>query len=385
MTQTLAYPSYSKRRPVIVCQGDSLTDPVGLQPGYTRWTEELRRRLEAGGKSAVVRNIAQTGARTDDGGVTGGSGKQMLNRFAPFGVDVLRPTIPDIAILWGGANDVRSVSALSQSAGVASATVASHGWATGMLADVYGATPSGYNVSGVSLTSANANTLTFAVDSGLSTPAGGSPVIRLQTRRNLRAMVKWLKFGCRGCYRSQADLPAGGANGDRYVVLNDTSSTGGQAALTGQAATISGAATAGDPTVWEYRNGRTGELGWGRIAVAGTPYDAARGCNRIVIMGQHYLNWSSGGDALASPYALWDASTGIRAEQSAAAAAEGVVYGDLYAYLRQRIVDGKDVQGDYAWHYANSDVHFSQYGASLVADYLMGLIAVQDGWLGALA
>lgn len=377
------------RRPVplranIVCQGDSLTDPVGLLPAYARWTEGLQRRLEAAGASATVRNIGQSGARTDDGGTTGGTGKQMLCRFMPFGLDTLHPIIPEIAILWGGTNDWRSISSLTSAGAVATATVAAHAWTTGMLADVIGATPAGYNVEGVSITNGGTNTITFPVPSGMASPATGTITLRLQTKRNLRAMIKWLRFGCIGAYRSQADLPAAGLPGDRYVVLYDTSSTGGAEAQSGQAATVAGSVAADDPTVWEYRNGKAGAAGWGRIAKVGTAYDPDRGCDRVVVVGNHYLNYSSGGDTLSTPVAVYDDVTGIRAQQAAAAAAEGVVFADLYTFLKARIQAGLDVQGDYAWHFANSNIHLNAYGNDLVAECLYQVVAGQSGWIDAL-
>lgn len=384
MSQRKQVPPPSPLRANIVCQGDSLTDPAGLVPAFARWTEGLQKRLEAAGASVVVRNIAQSGARTDDGGTTGGSGKQMLYRFMPFGPDALRPIKPDIAILWGGTNDWRSVSSLTSSGTTATATVTGHGWSTGMLADVLGATPSGYNVEGVSLTSTNANTLTFPVASGLSSPATGTITLRLQTQRNLRAMIKWVRFGCIGAYRSEADLPASGQPGDRYVVLYDTSSTGGVAAGSGQTTTVTGSVSSDDPTVWEYRNGRAGVAGWGRIAKVGTAYDSARGCNRIIVVGNHYLNYSSGGDTVGTPLAVYDDVSGIRSQQAAAATAEGVVFANLYNFLKARIQAGTDTQGDYAWHYADSNIHLNAYGNDLVAELLYQTIAAQSGWVSAL-
>lgn len=369
----------------IVCQGDSLTDPAGLVPASVRWTESLQLRLEAAGASVAVRNIGQSGARTDDGGTTGGTGKQMLYRFMPFGLDGLHPVIPDVAILWGGTNDWRSISSLTSSGSTATATVSAHAWSTGMLADVLGATPSGYNVEGVSITNGGASTITFTVPAGMASPATGTITLRLQTKRNLRAMVKWVRFGCIGAYRSQTDLPAAGLPGDRYVVLYDTSSTGGAAAQSQQTATVTGSVASDDPTVWEYRNGKSGVAGWGRIAKVGTAYDSARGCNRIVIVGNHYLNYSSGGDQLATPLAVYDDVTGIRSQQAAAATAEGVVFANLYDFLKSRIEAGTDTQGDYAWHYADGNVHLNAYGNNLVAEHLYQTIAAQSGWVSALS
>ncbi len=153
-------------------------------------------------------------------------------------------------------------------------------------------------------------------------------------------MIKWLRFGCMGSVRSQTSLPASGQPADRYVVLYDTSATGGRAALSGQMATIPG--TVAEPTVWEFRTGAAGEAGWGRIAVGATP---PTHCQKVMILSQHYLNYSAGGDTLATPYPTFDDVTGIRSKQIAAASAEGAVYVDQYNYFRSLITSGVETQG----------------------------------------
>ena len=69
--------------------------------------------------------------------------------------------------------NARSVSALSQSAGLATVVSTAHGFKTGDIVKIAGATSTGYNVA-ASVTVIDANTFTYLVNSALSTPAAGS-------------------------------------------------------------------------------------------------------------------------------------------------------------------------------------------------------------------
>lgn len=69
--------------------------------------------------------------------------------------------------------NARSVSTLSQTAGLATAVSAAHGFRTGDIVKIAGAVPAGYNVA-ASVTVVNANTFTFAVDSALASSATGT-------------------------------------------------------------------------------------------------------------------------------------------------------------------------------------------------------------------
>lgn len=66
-----------------------------------------------------------------------------------------------------------SVSSLTQSGGVATATATAHGFADGDPVTIAGATPSGYN-GDVNIKYVDANTFTYSVSSALSTPATGT-------------------------------------------------------------------------------------------------------------------------------------------------------------------------------------------------------------------
>lgn len=219
----------------------------------------------------------------------------------------------------------------------------------------------------------------------------GNSISTSATTQNLQAMIKAVKFGVAatsgaGYVAGQANLPASIAPGTRYVVLSDTDSTGGAVAASGQTPTISGAVSADSAgntqAVWESRNGQAGVLGWGRVAVASTLPDQ---CSRIIILSMHYLNFSSGGDTLSADYATYNATTGVRVAQVAAAAAEGVVYADQHAFFKSRIQAGIDAQGSFTWHYADSNQHLNVYGNELIAQFLLSTIQAQPGWLAALS
>lgn len=71
------------------------------------------------------------------------------------------------------AQSTKSVTALSQAAGVATATVTAHGYADGDPIVIAGATPSGFNGT-FNISYVDANTFTYLCDSTLSSPATGT-------------------------------------------------------------------------------------------------------------------------------------------------------------------------------------------------------------------
>lgn len=101
------------------------------------------------------------------------------------------------------------------------------------------------------------------------------------------------------------------------------------------------------------------------------------GCNNVIIIGQHLLNYASGGDISGGVPVLDSACTyaAIIAAQKAASIAGGAEYCDLYNYLRARIIAGTDVAGSYSWHVATGDIHMNAYGATLVANAVLETIA----------
>lgn len=211
---------------------------------------------------------------------------------------------------------------------------------------------------------------------GVNDPGAG--LTQAQTQRNIESMCQALKHNAPYFVADETLLPAGEIPGRRYVVLTDGSATGGVAEWPGQAARIGGAG-GGAVTVWENRNGLAGVAGWGRVAVAATPASA---CSRVAVVSAHYLNWATGGDTLATPYAAY---VPVRAAQSAAATAQGAAFCNLYDFMRQRIVDGSDTQGTPTQFVAEGNQHFNAYGHALVAEVVRQTIAAQSGWITALS
>lgn len=112
-------------------------------------------------------------------------------------------------------------------------------------------------------------------------------------------------------------------------------------------------------------------------------YLVAHGCSRIVYGGQHYLNFSSGGDTHASPLAGNVTLRGL--QQAAAAAVSGAVYCDFWAYMDSLIQAGQETQGSYSWHVLDSNTHLNAHGEEIIADALLATIQAQSGWVAALS
>lgn len=107
-------------------------------------------------------------------------------------------------------------------------------------------------------------------------------------------------------------------------------------------------------------------------------YIQGQGCSRILIVGMHYFNWTSGGDTTSAQQA---GNSALRTLQAAAAATAGAVYVDLYAYMRALIVAGTYTQGDWAaWHSSINNQHLNVTGQSILADAFEAEIRAQ-GWL----
>lgn len=99
---------------------------------------------------------------------------------------------------------------------------------------------------------------------------------------------------------------------------------------------------------------------------------------RTLVVGQHYLNFGAGtGDTTGAQQV---AAAALRTIQQAAAVAAGAVYVDLYAYMRQLIIDGAYVQGDdTAWHVGVGDPHLNVVGEGIISDAITAAITAQ-GW-----
>lgn len=213
---------------------------------------------------------------------------------------------------------------------------------------------------------------------GANDAAGG---ITNRTETNLRILIKGFKFGATNAVATEASLPASGIPGTRYVVEVDGGLNGGAASYGGFATTLTGAG-GGAMTVWECRNQRGSTNGWGRVAIQTT---APTHCSRIVIVGMHYLNYSTGGDSSSTPVSY----PGIRTYQQNAVTAENgngatVIYVDTYALMRALIVSGQETQGSFSWHYADSNTHLNALGNAYIGKFVADAITAQSGWVAAL-
>lgn len=107
----------------------------------------------------------------------------------------------------------------------------------------------------------------------------------------------------------------------------------------------------------------------------------AKGYTKLFVGVQHYLNFSAGGDTLETPSPSLAA---MRAAQNAAATTLGAnaVLADFYNFMRDRIVAGTDVQGDFAWHTADGNTHLNEYGQEILMECIDE--AFTDVWLDSL-
>lgn len=105
----------------------------------------------------------------------------------------------------------------------------------------------------------------------------------------------------------------------------------------------------------------------------------ALGYTRLMVGVQHYFNWSSSGDTVATPQA---SAQLIRAPQIAAAAALNATEVNFHTYMRSLIVAGTYVQGSFSWHVADGNSHLNAIGEQLLADCVLSKVPV--GWFPAL-
>ena len=226
----------------------------------------------------------------------------------------------------------------------------------------------------------------------------GAAISTAQTRINISSILMALKHGAMGpgagmggpvYVAGQANLPASGKLGQRYVVRSDTSTTGGVAARDeSQATTVTGSVTADDGgnkvTVWEFRYPLAGEYGWGRVAIRTT---APTFVAQQVIVPPPYRNWTTGGDTLSTPETTNAAlrtvlAATVAAENVSVGGAPSIIYSDLYAFMKSRIQAGTDpdfsaVSYDQArsWHYIQNNQHYAAYGHALQAQKVAADIA----------
>lgn len=103
------------------------------------------------------------------------------------------------------------------------------------------------------------------------------------------------------------------------------------------------------------------------------------GYTRLMVGVQHYLNYSAGGDTVATPQAQ---ATSIRATQIAAAASLGAVEVNFHTYMRSLIQAGTYVQGSASWHVADLNSHLNATGEQILMDCI--LANIPSSWYGSL-
>jgi hypothetical protein len=414
----------------IACLGDSQTQ---MSPFYAvspdrMWVEQLGVKLRAAGAKIRARSY----------GIGGQSTGEMVNR-----ADILSLwEVPDVAVLYGGVNDPQTgytpTLAASGTGGTINVSAGATYYETAFLFTFNDGSVMATAPAALQFTAGTTNSITVTGGSSKSTiasiavyvsPTGyassaaalaaGTRVMRLQgtfasaasgtitalsagaaqmptagTQAMTQAFVKAMKYGVLGSgagaaknnwVLGQANLPANGYPGQRAVVLDDTSTTGGLAAVgTGQHARIAGDFSAApQQTVWEYRTPQAGEAGWGRVAVTGTAAFAGC-CSRIVCISTNYLNFTSGGDN-AGASTFYAINVPVRAATLAAATAEGIPYCDLFGFQSGLIASGETTQGSNSWHAIANNQHHNNYGHDIVARAAYATIAAQSVWLAALS
>lgn len=367
--QTIVYPR--NYRHVMAAIGDSLTKPeagpVGL--GFM-WPHIVANKLQLAGCSIMARDLARDGCKT------GNLSPGMVYRLLELNLY----NSPTIGVIWGGTNDRRTISGITRSGTTATATSNGHGYQTGDILTIAGADQAGYNLTKLVVANALTNTFDYTVDSGTVTPATGTLIYaNLQTLINIRALILAMKFNCIAAVQNPTDLPANANPGDRYVVLEDNSSTGGlERTMSYYTAKIAGSVSGSAPSVWESRNPNASVTGWGRVATSATTPTHTK---KFLVVGQHYLNYSSGGDnsSTATVYSPYNTSTGVRSYQIAAVAAENydsssVIYVDTYAYLQGLITATQETQGSASWHVADGNVHPNILGHEYIAEAVFAAI-----------
>lgn len=377
----------------IICFGDSLTDPqMNMGPEWTRWTNKLQETLNNSGATVKVLNLAQSGAKSG-----GGQAKAQLNRMQPW-IPYTQPTLPypSIANIFMGTNDFRRITSVTRVDATATYTASSHGYANDDVVYITGFTQNQYN-GWFSISNVSTDTFDVTTISGSPTSPGTINTYawaRLDTATNIRAMIRWCQFGCIGFVKSETSLPISGLPGDRYVVLYDTSTTGGRVYPSNDnyLPNITGSITNNtygnsEPTVWEFRSGQAGETGWGRVARQTT---TPTHIDKFVVCNNHFLNYSSGGDTLSAEYFLYDSANPdcLRYIQNQAVTLEAntnIVFCDLFNGFKNYILNGTETAGSYSWHRADFDVHYSELGQSYVSGLIHNTIISKTGWLDSIS
>ena len=377
--------SNQKNNVYLDCFGDSLTFNInyGIRPDNA-WPARLKPRFQLMGALITPRNWGKSGDTT----------WQIMSRISDPGY---LPTA-SAGLLMGGANDPASSITQTQTQFNIQAICRAINWGCASRAPRY-------PVQSVSNPSAlpAASTLGFRyyvtndndATGGLSASISGNilgvslnPLTTIwECKGSGAGPAGWGRIGVGQCvFGSQTNLPRGNIAGSRCVVLTDTSTTGGATPNSvSTTPTVPGSVLLTPAIgVWECRNSAGGETGWGRIAVAGT--SGSPMSNRVGICTLPYLNFTTGGDQLATPYAPYLA---VRNAQTVAATNEGALLVDIYTYQRNLIVAGTfpnffaaSYVQDQSWHVADQNQHPSELASDLWAEKIYGDI-VNASWLAA--
>lgn len=382
--------------------GDSQTEPIfaarnGVMASRT-WTSLISKRLN---KAGCLTNPRINGRAGDTTAQCIGRGN-LINRYGA----------PDLAFVYAGVNDVTTgsgtivSSTLNTSVLPVSAPSLDNSF-VGNVMTITGGTGAGQTNIFIGYTSARVatfkNNWSPVLDSTSTFTIAATT--QAQMTENQKALIKISKYNVVDMSQpianvnpgglvsvwSQSSLPIG-VQGQRMLVMQDSSTTGGLIANdTNLHTTIVGDYSASpQQAVWEFRASLAGEAGWGRVAISGTPA-FIEGCSKIVVISTNYLNFTSGGDTPSTPYAP---NVPIRAAALAAATAEGVVYCDIYAFQKALITGGtflantiipETTQGSNTFHYVANDQHYSQYGHETVSRALYYTISAQVGWISDLS
>lgn len=394
------------RKYIIATMGDSQTElktagGYGV-PIYNAWNPKLISML-----------FEQYGCLVKDKtwGRSGDSTAEMLGRFDIM----LADGNPTIGIIYGGVNDpLRGITGTSVTGTSNTITFDTNASVNinaylGQVITITSGTGNGQTNTIIGYTSAKVAT----VKNNWSVTPDATSVYSVAipdstTMQSIQqAMIKALKYNVRGNATgglvhvwSQTQLPAGGRIGQRYIVMEDSSNTGGVTnIISGMHATITGDYSASiKQSVWEFRNPLTGDKGWGRVAIAGTTL-FAEGTPYIFTMGAAYLNYGTGGDNYntnTSTGTQFTQNVAPRAAAKAAALAEGTNYIDLYDYESKLINGGtyegvtvasEVVQGDALFHWTQTtpfNQHYSEYGHYVTAKAALFKIISDSGLLTAL-
>lgn len=384
----------------------TISDSMGdYRSGYgvqatNLWQYQLERLLLAEGYPVTARSFAKAGYTT-------------AQLMCYVGAAFLYST-PKLVQIYAGVNDAtgsNSTATGTTQAGSTSTTIklaaASRGedfTFVGNVITITSGTGAGQSRTIINYIGA---TVTATVDSAWTTTPDATSVYSIaaptqaQQQRNHQGLIKAAKYRAIGkspktgescAVWSQGNLPADGEPGQRYVVLYDNSTNSGAAKYLGFHNENQPGDFSASPkvTVWEFRRKLAGSNGWGRVAVDGTPA-FTDGVANVIVVSTNYLNFSSGGDTAGVPYAPY---VPVRAAQSAAAAAEGVVYCNLYDYQSKLITGGIfqgvtiapfDTQGSNSWHAANSDQHHNTYGNATVAEAVLLTIKANQNIINAIS